>query len=162
MSIFPPNNDSEGWLALVEGRDTFQMTCQQLRRLVSRRPGTAEDSWRVLLCRQLWFTSTGKALCKHMNNWSSRAHIATEDLSPYDSFASHPCRLDAITLEEWWSFLGDSSVARVAKTKAVMVCYDDLCYSIRLNGFKKWCAHTFGTFLPFTLTWHHSLCYKMY
>lgn len=135
---------------------------QQLKRLVSWRPGMAEDSWRALLCKQLWLTSTRKALCKHMNNWSSSAHIATEDLSLYDSFASHPCRLDAITLEEWWLFLGDSSVARVAKTKAVMVCYDDLCYSIRLNCFKKWCVHTLGTFLPFTLTWHHSLYYKMY
>lgn len=40
----------------------------------------------------------------------------------------------------------------VAKTKAVMVCYYDLCYSIRLNSFKKMSVHTLGKFLPFTLT----------
>ncbi|XP_066094039.1 mitochondrial amidoxime-reducing component 1 isoform X4 [Saccopteryx bilineata] len=48
---------------------------------------------------------TLKRFCKRGQKsleWSPAlsAHIATEDLSPYDSFASHSCRLDAITLEE--------------------------------------------------------------
>lgn len=97
-----------------------------------------------------------------MNNWLFSVYIVIEDLSSYDLFASYFCRLDVIILEEWWSFFGDFFVVRVVKIKVVMVCYDDFCYFIRFNCFKKWCVYILGTVLFFTLIWYYSLYYKMY